>query len=87
MKQKVCTSCGYTGNAINQCLGSFMLDALLWFATIGIIAVTALIPLIVVPLAWSIFHIVNFKSKCPECESLDMVSKSSSKGKTAPGMS
>ena len=87
MKEKVCTSCGYTGEAINQCLGSFILDALVWFVTIGAIAVTALIPLIVIPVGWTIFHIVNFKSKCPKCENLDMVSKTSSKGRAALGHS
>lgn len=87
MKEKVCTSCGYTGEAINQCMGSFILDILLWSATIGAIFVTALIPLIIIPVGWTIFHIVNFKSKCPKCENLDMVSKTSAKGKASLGLS
>ena len=87
MKQKVCTSCGHVGEAINQCFASFMLDAFLWLATIGVIFVTALIPLIVIPLAWTIYHIINFKSKCPECGDLDMVSMNSNKGKAAIGHS
>jgi hypothetical protein len=82
MKEKVCTSCGYVGEAVNQCFESFMLDALVWLITISLIFMTALVPLIIIPAAWTIYHIVNFKSKCPKCESLDMVSLESHKGKT-----
>ena len=82
MKHKICTSCGYEGEAINQCLESFFLDALVWLVTVSLIFMTALVPLIIIPVAWTVYHIVNFKSKCPKCESLDMVSMDSNKGKS-----
>lgn len=81
MTQKVCTSCGYEGEAINQCKESFMLDALVWLVTVSLIFMTALVPLIVVPIAWTVYHIINFKSKCPKCESLDMVPMDSARAK------
>lgn len=84
MKDKICTSCGYEGKPVAQCKMSFMVDVALWITAINLVAFTALLPLLLIPAAWTTFHVIKFNSvKCPECESLDMVSKSSRKGKAA----
>lgn len=81
MKSKICSSCGYKGKAINQCFESFLLDLMLWLIVGGLSLMTGLLPLLVIPAAWTVYHIVNFRSKCPECGNLDMVSTRSAKGK------
>ena len=43
---------------------------------------SGLLFVLVIPLAWSIYHIALFgNTQCPKCESLDMVSLNSKKGK------
>jgi hypothetical protein len=81
MSTKVCTSCGYTGKAVNQCFESFLLDLFLWLIVGSVALMTGLLPLLAIPAAWTIFHIAKFRTKCPECGNLDMVSVNSSKGK------
>lgn len=81
VKDKVCTSCGYVGEPINQCLESFMLDAFIWLVSVSVILMTALLPVIIIPVLWTLYHIINFKSKCPKCGDLEMVSLDSTKGK------
>lgn len=81
MKTKVCSSCGYKGEAINQCFESFLLDLLVWLIVGSVSLMTGLLPLLVIPAAWTIFHIAKFRTKCPECGNLDMVSMDSAKGK------
>lgn len=82
MKDRVCTSCGYIGKPINQCLGSFIVDAFIWLSVSSIAFTTGLIPLLIIPLAWTIYHLAKFRTtKCPKCECLDMVSIDSTNGK------
>ena len=81
MKMKVCSSCGYMGEAVNQCFESFLVDLFVWLIVGSVALMTGLLPLLVIPAAWTIYHIVRFKTKCPECGNLDMVSVNSSKGK------
>jgi predicted RNA-binding Zn-ribbon protein involved in translation (DUF1610 family) len=84
MKDRICTSCGYEGKPIKQCLESFFVDAFIWGSVGSFALVTGLLPLLVVPAAWTLYHLAKFKTtKCPECGSLDMVSKKSRKGHEA----
>ncbi len=84
MKDRICTSCGFVGKPIRQCKASFMVDAFVWSTVGGFALVTGLLPALVIPMAWTIFHIVKFNStKCPECNSLDMVSMNGHKGRAA----
>lgn len=84
MKDRICTSCEFEGKPIKQCIESFLVDAFVW-GTVGSFAlVTGLLPLLAIPTAWTLYHLVKFKTtKCPSCGSLDMVSKNSSKGRAA----
>lgn len=84
MKDRICTSCGFEGKPIKQCYESFFVDAFIW-GTVGSFAVvTGLLPLLAVPAAWTLYHLLKFKTtKCPECGDLEMVSKESHKGREA----
>jgi len=83
MKTKVCSSCGYTGEPVNQCFESFLVDLFIWLIVGSVSLMTGLLPLLAIPAAWTVYHIVRFKTKCPECGNLDMVSLKSAKGKSA----
>lgn len=84
MKHRVCTSCGFVGKPINQCFGSFLVDAFIW-ATVGSFALmTGLIPVLLIPAAWTLYHLAKFgTTKCPECGDLEMVSVTSRRGREA----
>lgn len=84
MKDRICTSCGHVGKPIKQDLESFFVDAFV-FGMVGSFALmTGLMPVMIIPAAWTLYHIAKFKTtKCPECHSLDMVSLDSSKGREA----
>lgn len=84
MKQRVCTNCGYVGEPIAQCASSFFVDAFIWLTSMSVTLFTGFLPLLLIPLAWTTYHIVKYRTvKCPKCENLDMVSKNSAKGKEA----
>jgi len=82
MKDRVCTSCGYVGKPTKQCLESFLVDAFIWGIVGSFALSTGIMPVLVIPAAWTLYHIVKFATtKCPECGSLDMVSQDSRKGR------
>ncbi len=82
MKNKICTECGHIGKPIPQKKSSFAVDAVIWMIFVFGAGMSQFLPLLLVPLAWSIYHIVRFNSvKCPACESLEMVSLNSRRGK------
>lgn len=82
MKDRVCTSCGYVGKPTKQCLESFLVDAFIWGIVGSFALSTGIMPVLVIPAAWTLYHIVKFgTTKCPECGSLDMVSQQSRKGR------
>jgi hypothetical protein len=82
MKDRVCTSCGFEGKPIKQCMASFFVDALIWGAVGSFALSTGLMPLLLVPVAWTAYHLVKFgTTKCPQCGDLEMVSKDSRKGR------
>lgn len=84
MTDKVCTECGFEGQPIAQCKMSFFVDVALWVTVFNIVFFTGLFQLLVIPAAWTAFHLFKFNSvKCPECESLNMVSKTGRAGKAA----
>lgn len=84
MKQRVCTNCGYVGEPISQCATSFFVDAFIWLTVASVTLFTGFLPLLLLPLGWTVFHVIKYNSvKCPKCENLDMVSMSSTKGKQA----
>ena len=83
MKNKVCSSCGYMGEPVNQCFESFLVDLFVWLIVGSVALMTGLLPLLIIPASWTVYHIFRFKTKCPECENLDMVSLKSAKGKDA----
>lgn len=84
MKNKVCTECGYVGKPIPQLKSSFAVDVGIWLYFSFLTAMSQLIPLMLVPLVWTIYHIVRFRSvKCAKCESLEMVRIKSKKGQLA----
>jgi hypothetical protein len=82
MKDRICASCGHVGKPVPQCLGSFLLDVLVW-GTVGAAALaTAILPLLLVPLAWTIYHVARFNTtKCPACGDLEMVALDSRRGR------
>lgn len=81
MKTKICTSCGYVGKPTTQGLGSFAVDVFIWMVFASFTLFTALLPLMIIPLAWTIFHIATYKTiTCPQCENFDMVGLDSKKG-------
>jgi hypothetical protein len=69
------------GEPVNQCFESFLVDLFIWLIVGSVALMTGLLPLLVIPAAWTVYHIVRFKTKCPECGNLDMVSVNSTKGK------
>jgi len=82
MKNKVCTECGHIGQPIPQKKSSFIVDMAIWSYFLFLTAMSQILPLLLIPAAWTIYHIVMFsRVKCPHCESLEMVSMNSRKGK------
>jgi len=82
MKNKICTECGYIGKPIPQALSSFFVDAIVWLVFLFLAGASQFLFLLIVPLIWTVYHIVRFSSvKCPKCESLDMVRLNSRRGK------
>ena len=82
MKTKVCASCGYIGKPVHDEWSSFLLDLMAWLFAFVIAAITGIIPLVLAGPAFSIYHLVVFRSrKCPKCGDLEMVSMESSTGK------
>lgn len=83
MKDRICTSCGYVGKPISQCPESFLVDAMIWLTIGSFSLMTGLLPFLVIPMAWTVYHIAKYRTtKCPKCENLSMVSQDSSKGRT-----
>jgi hypothetical protein len=84
MKDRVCTHCYYVGQPTTQGIGSFAVDALMWMIFISLSIFSSLFPLMLIPLAWTTYHILVYnKSTCPKCGRLNMVSLNSRKGKKA----
>jgi hypothetical protein len=84
MKDRVCTSCGYVGKPIKQCVESFLVDAFVWGIVGSFALMTGIMPVLVIPAAWTLYHLAKFgTTKCPHCNSLDMVSMDSRKGRAA----
>lgn len=84
MKTKICHNCGYVGKPTSQGAGSFFVDAMLWLVFASMTMLSAFLPLMLVPLGWTIYHIAVYNSvTCPECENFDMVSLDSRKGREA----
>lgn len=82
MKSRVCTSCGFVGQAVPQDKDSFLLDGLFWLAFGSFTLMSGLLPLMLIPLAWTLYHLAKFNTtQCPECSSLDMVDVNSRKGR------
>ncbi|HEY5602316.1 MAG TPA: hypothetical protein VIM41_04335 [Gammaproteobacteria bacterium] len=82
MTDRVCKSCGYVGEAEHQSWGTFAVDAFIWLMFGGLTIFSSLLFLLVIPLSWTIYHLALFSNtQCPKCESLDMVSLRSKKGK------
>lgn len=84
MKDRICTSCGFEGKPVKQCFESFLVDAFVWGIVGSGVLVTGLWPALVIPVAWTLYHLAKFKTtKCPKCGELEMVSKNSRKGRAA----
>lgn len=84
MKNKICNHCGYIGEPTTQGAGSFFVDAMLWLVFASFTLFSAFLPFMLIPLGWTIFHIITYKSiTCPKCENFEMVSLDSKKGKQA----
>lgn len=82
MKEYVCVSCGFEGKPINQSFESFFVDAFIWGIVGSFALMTGLMPILVIPAAWTLYHIAKFSAtKCPQCKNLEMVSKTSRKGR------
>jgi hypothetical protein len=74
VKDKMCKSCGFVGQPTSQGMDSFLVDILLWLAFTSVAMMFALFPLLLIPLAWTIYHIATYWTiTCPKCENLDMV--------------
>lgn len=84
MQEKICTECGFEGKPVAQCKMSFFVDVALWVTVVNLVFFTGFLPLLLIPTVWTLYHIIKFNSvKCPECESLNMVSRNSRAGKRA----
>ena len=84
MKNKICKNSGHVGQPISQGIGSFFVDAMLWMVFASFTLFSAFLPFMLIPLGWTIFHLIVYKSiTCPKCENFDMVSLDSKKGKEA----
>ena len=84
MKDRVCTSCYHVGQPTVQGPGSFAVDALLWLVFFSLSMFSSLFPLMLIPLAWTIYHVAVYrKTTCPNCGRLDMVNTNSRKGREA----
>jgi ribosomal protein S27AE len=82
MKDRVCGYCGYIGQPTTQGMGSFLVDALIWMIFGSFTAILGLLPLLLVPLGWTIYHIAKYKTvTCPKCGNLEMVSMDNKRGK------
>lgn len=82
MSERVCKSCGYVGKAEHQSWATFFVDAFAWLMFGSLTLFSGLLFVLLIPLAWTIYHLALFpNTQCPKCESLDMVSKKSKKGK------
>lgn len=84
MKNRVCSSCGFVGKPVNQSIESFFVDAFIW-GTVGSFALmTGLIPVLLIPASWTLYHLAKFgNTECPKCGELEMVSMESRKGREA----
>ncbi len=84
MKDRVCTSCYHVGQPITQGIGSFTVDALIWMTFISMSIFSSIFPLMIIPILWTTYHIAIYrKSTCPKCGRINMVSKTSAKGRRA----
>jgi hypothetical protein len=82
MKDKLCTYCGYVGKPTTQGIGSFAVDGAIWLIFLGLSIFSSIFALMVVPLAWSIYHFIVYKTTtCPECGNITMVGLNSHKAK------
>jgi len=82
VKNKVCKGCGYIGKPTSQGIGSFFVDGMFWLIFSSFTLFSAFFPLMLVPIGWTIYHIITYKTiTCPKCENLDMVSMKSKLGK------
>lgn len=81
MKTKICSNCGYVGKPVPQAKDSFLVDIFVWGIFLNLSGMSQQWYLMLVPLAWTIYHLAKFNSvECPECKNLDMVRVSSRKG-------
>lgn len=84
MTTKICQHCGHIGEPTSQGVGSFFVDVMIWMVFISFTLFSAFLPFMLIPLAWTIYHLIVYKSiTCPECENYEMVGLNSRKGKTA----
>jgi hypothetical protein len=84
MKDRVCTSCYYVGKPTTQGIESFFMDALIWLCFISFALLSSFLPLVIIPIAWTSYHIAVYnKTTCPKCGRLNMVSLTSRKGREA----
>jgi hypothetical protein len=84
MTTKICQHCGHIGEPTTQGVGSFFVDAMIWMVCTSLTLFSAFLPIMLIPLAWTIFHLITYKSiTCPKCENFDMVKIDSRKGKAA----
>ncbi|MDX1810352.1 MAG: hypothetical protein R3240_00270 [Gammaproteobacteria bacterium] len=72
MTDKVCAHCGYVGKPVAQEKDSFLVDIFAWGMFLSLSGMSQQWYLMFVPLAWTIYHIVNFNSACPKCKNLEM---------------
>jgi hypothetical protein len=84
MTTKICQHCGHIGEPTTQGAGSFFVDVMIWMVFISFTLFSAFLPFLLIPLAWTIYHIITYKSiTCPKCEDFEMVRLNSRKGKAA----
>jgi hypothetical protein len=84
VKDRICTACYYVGKPTTQGKESFFVDALIWLCFGSFTILSAMIPLIIIPIAWTTFHLAVYnKTTCPKCGKLNMVSLNSRKGRDA----
>ncbi|MDH5231385.1 MAG: hypothetical protein OEZ58_05370 [Gammaproteobacteria bacterium] len=82
MKSKICKSCGHVGKPVPQSGDTFFVDLFLWLVTLSVVGLSGLVPLLLIPMLWTVYHLARFNSvQCPECASLDMISLESRQGK------
>ncbi|MDX1810353.1 MAG: hypothetical protein R3240_00275 [Gammaproteobacteria bacterium] len=73
MSDKICLHCAYVGKPVTKEHENFWTDLFAWGLFLSIAGMSQDLYLLLVPLSWTVFHIIKSKSACPKCKTPGMV--------------